>query len=401
MEFIKEYTVSELVKSLQTTIEQNFYYVKINGEVSACKVSSAGHIYLNLKDENALINAIIFKNVPMRFKIEDGLKIKAFGRLTIYKERSNYQIIIEALELDGEGNLLRLFNEKKKKLEELGIFDEKYKKPIPENPKRIGIITSLTGAGIRDIESRLHNKLLPEIIVYDSLVQGKDAEKTIIAGIEYFNKHKVDFIIITRGGGSMEDLICFNSENIVMAIFNSQIPIITAVGHEIDWTLVDYVADLRLPTPTSVAEYIGKSKKELWEKVVYLMNNIFSVIIGNIEDKNDRLENLIDRIFLNLKFKYKHIFEKYYDFVNDVYNKIIDKILYNYKNCIYKINMIDAKLKKFDLSFIFKKGFAVVKNDKGIVKENDDVKENDILYICFKNKKIKVKVLNKNIDIVI
>ena len=175
MDFIKEYTVSELIANLQTLIEQNFYYVKIVGEVSSCKVSSVGHIYLNLKDENTLINAVIFKNVPLKFKIEDGLKIKAFGRLTIYKERSNYQIIIEALDIDGEGSLLKLFNEKKKKLEQLGLFDDKYKKIIPENPKKIGIITSITGAGIRDIQSRLKDKLLPEIIVYDSLVQGKEA----------------------------------------------------------------------------------------------------------------------------------------------------------------------------------------------------------------------------------
>lgn len=399
MEFIKEYTVSELVNSLQAIIEQNFYYIKITGEISACKISSAGHIYLNLKDENALINAVIFKNVPLKFKIEDGLKIKAFGRLSIYKERSNYQIIIEMLELDGEGNLLKLFNEKKKKLEELGIFDEKYKKQIPENPQKIGIITSITGAGIRDIESRLHNKLLPEIIVYNSLVQGKDAEKTIIAGIKYFNKNKVDFIIITRGGGSMEDLMCFNSEDIVMAIFNSKIPIITAIGHEIDWTLSDYVADLRLPTPTSVAEYIGKSKSELLEKVYNLIDNIFNIIIGNLECKNNKLENVIDRIFLNLKLKYRHIFEKQYNFLNNIYNRIIHNILYNYKNKIYKVKIISEKLKKFDLSFIFDKGFAIIKNNNGVIKESDCIIENDILYICFKSRKIKVKVLNKNIDI--
>ena len=393
MEFIKEYTVSELVKELKTLIEQNFYYIKIVGEVSACKVSSLGHIYLNLKDEDNLINAVIFKNVPLKFKIEDGLKIKAFGRLTIYKERSNYQVIIEALELDGEGNLLKLFNEKKKKLAELGIFDEKYKQIIPENPKKIGIITSITGAGIRDIESRLHDKLLPEIIVYDSIVQGKDAEKSIIKGIEYFNKNTVDFIVITRGGGSMEDLMCFNSEELVMAIFNSKIPIITAVGHEIDWTLVDYVADLRLPTPTSVAEYIGKPKKELYDLLNKYITKIRNVIIDSINDKYNKLLLLSQRIQYLFKVRYVNIIEYKLNKVNTLFHKILTKIIDNYKNRVYNLKLLSIKLLKFNLSFIYKKGFALVKYNGKIVNETTIFKKNDILEICFLNKTIKVKVL--------
>lgn len=393
MDFVKEYTVSQLVNNIKTILEQNFYFVKIVGEISDCKISSAGHSYFNLKDKESLINVVLFKNVNSNFKLENGFKVSIFGRLTIYKDRSNYQIIVETIQLQGDGYLLKILEDRKLKLEKMGFFDAKHKKIIITKPKKIGIITALSGAAIRDIESRLKNKLLPNIIVYNSIMQGKDAESSIIKGIQYFQKNPVDFIVITRGGGSLEDLMCFNSEQLVIAIYNSTIPIITAVGHEVDWTLVDYVADLRLPTPTSVAEYIGISKSILKENISYLIKEIRKNIRNRLNKKKIYLLKIIHKIDFIIKERKIQLIQINYIKINNIFNKITNTIINNYKNKYYKIRLLSIKLSRFNVASILKQGFALIKKDNFIINEKYDFVKNDELTICFLNKKIKVKVI--------
>ncbi len=260
---IAEFSVSEVSTALRHLVEENFDHIRIRGEISGLKVASSGHIYLSLKDENAVMNAIIWKGTAFKLKIkpEDGLEVRATGKITTYAGRSNYQMIIEDMELTGEGALLKLLEERKRKLTAEGLFDEAHKKPLPFMPQRIAVITSETGAVIRDILHRISERFPTHVMVWPVAVQGEKAAAQIssaIKGINHWPQEKAaikpDLIILARGGGSLEDLWCFNEEEVVRSIFASKIPIISAVGHETDTSLADYAADKRAPTPTAAAE---------------------------------------------------------------------------------------------------------------------------------------------------
>lgn len=395
MDFIKEYTVSEIVNNLEKLIKENFYYIKITGEISNLKTSSNGHRYFNLKDKNSLINAVVFKNVKNNLILENGLSIRAFGQLTIYKEKSNYQIIIEAFEINGEGNLLKIFEDRKKKLENEGLFDENHKKLIPQKVNFIGIISSPTGAAIKDIEIRLKERKPIEVLLYPSLMQGQEAENTIIKGIKYFNDltNKPDLIVITRGGGSLEDLMCFNGEKLANYIYNSDLPIITAIGHEIDWTIADYVADLRLPTPTSVADFLVETKINLKSKINNLIKQIRKIIITKIKDKQTKLIYIESKINFIKKHKKEENLKIKYMRLHNIYRKILDRIFKNFFKKKNRLNILYIKLQRHNITKILKKGFAVIIKDGYIINQNSKINKDDELIIKFINKEIKVKVI--------
>ncbi|MFV0431437.1 MAG: exodeoxyribonuclease VII large subunit [Alphaproteobacteria bacterium] len=264
----QEYSVSEISQILCGMIEDNFNHLRIRGEISGLKIAASGHIYFNLKDQDALINAICWRGTAAKLDIrpEEGLEVTLTGRITTYAQRSNYQIIVEHMELTGEGALLKLLEDRKKKLATEGLFDEQHKKPLPFIPKKIAVVTSPTGAVIRDILHRIEERFPTHILVWPTAVQGKEASKQIAAAIFGLNelKEKPDLIIIARGGGSLEDLWCFNEEDVVRAIFVSEIPIISAVGHETDITLADFAADKRAPTPTAAAEIAVPVRKDIY-----------------------------------------------------------------------------------------------------------------------------------------
>jgi exodeoxyribonuclease VII large subunit len=299
MQLIPEYTVSELVRSLKTIIEGALYYVRVTGEVSNLRTSSAGHTYFTLKDSDATINVVFFGNPGNgpKFRLEDGLSLLVRGRLTIYEERSVYQIIAEGWETWGVGSLLRIVEERKNRLKSEGLFD--VKKPIPKDIRRVGIITAPGGAAIRDIEVCLGDRLpIDSIILYPTLVQGQNADVGIIRGIKYFNNSEpTDVIVITRGGGSMEDLMCFNGEALAREVFNSKIPVVTAIGHETDWTLVDYVSDMRLPTPTAVAGFLRPLKRE----AIARMELTFRRILKNSTQLLRRLRSRVEGVHREIK----------------------------------------------------------------------------------------------------
>ncbi len=258
-----EYSVTEISLALKRTVEDQFGYVRIRGEISGCKIAASGHVYLNLKDEKSVIDGVMWKGVAGRlsFRPEDGLEVICTGKLTTYPGRSKYQVVIDRMEVAGAGALMALLEKRKKELAAEGLFDVERKLKIPYLPKVIGVVTSPTGSVIRDILHRLSDRFARHVLVWPVLVQGEGAAKQIANAIDGFNNidkdgpiPRPDVLIIARGGGSLEDLWCFNEEEVVRAVARSTIPLISAVGHETDTTLIDYVSDFRSPTPTAAAE---------------------------------------------------------------------------------------------------------------------------------------------------
>ncbi|MEQ8194724.1 MAG: exodeoxyribonuclease VII large subunit, partial [Rhodospirillales bacterium] len=254
-------SVSELSQALKREVEETFSYVRVRGEISGFKRAASGHVYLALKDENAVLDGVCWRGTAGKLAIqpEDGMEVIAIGRLTTYPARSKYQIVIDQMELAGEGALLKLLEERRKKLAAEGLFAEERKQELPYLPGIIGIVTSPTGAVIRDILHRLSDRFPRRVLLWPVLVQGKGAAEQIAAAIHGFNAFKKDdpnaprpdLIIVARGGGSLEDLWAFNEEIVVRAAAASAIPLISAVGHETDTTLIDYASDRRAPTPTA------------------------------------------------------------------------------------------------------------------------------------------------------
>lgn len=276
------YTVSELTYEIKATLEGKFSDVWVEGEISNLRIPPSGHFYFTLKDDFSQIRAILFrmKSRVLRFVPEDGLHIVCRGRLSVYERRGEYQLIIEAMEPKGIGALQLAFLQLKERLEKEGLFDPRHKKPIPAFPQTIGIVTSPTGAVIQDmiqiIQRRFENVA---ILLYPVRVQGEGASEEIVSGIRYFNRMKnVDVIIVGRGGGSLEDLWAFNEEELARAIYSSKLPVISAVGHETDYTISDFVADLRAPTPSAAAELVVKDKKEVKRELLYLKNRLETLI---------------------------------------------------------------------------------------------------------------------------
>lgn len=274
---LAEFTVGELSQALKMAVEEGFSHVRVRGEISGFKRAASGHLYMALKDEDAVLDAVCWKGTAARLGLapQDGMEVVATGRLTTYPGRSKYQIVIEAMELAGEGALLKLLEDRKRALAAEGLFDPGAKKPLPFLPDVIGVITSPTGAVIRDILHRLADRFPRRVLLWPVLVQGDNAAAQVAAAIEGFNAlaaggpvPRPDVLIVARGGGSLEDLWAFNEEAVVRAAAASAIPLISAVGHETDTTLIDYAADRRAPTPTAAAEMAVPVRLDLLAQVM-------------------------------------------------------------------------------------------------------------------------------------
>ncbi len=316
-----EYTVSELSGALKRVVENSFGYVRVRGEISGFKRAASGHLYLDIKDESAVLNAVCWKGVASRLGVqpEDGLEVICTGKLTTYGARSSYQLVIEAMEIAGEGALMALLEKRKKQLAEEGLFDAARKKPVPYLPEVIGVITSPTGAVIRDILHRIAERFPVRVIIWPVAVQGEGAAAQIAAAIEGFN-HLLsprlasnpadeadselgrtagllpcpapDLIIVARGGGSLEDLWAFNEEVVVRAAAASRIPLISAVGHETDTTLIDFASDQRAPTPTAAAEMAVPVRTELLAWVKEQDGRLYKAVSKRIEYRKERVNGL-------------------------------------------------------------------------------------------------------------
>ena len=301
------YTVSELTRKIRTVLEGTFPAVWIEGEISNFIHHTSGHMYFSLKDDQSVLSAVLFKNVnkDLKFELKSGLQVICFGRISLYGKRGQYQLYVDKIEPKGIGALQMAFEQLKEKLRQEGLFSPARKKPIPYLPTRIGVVTSPTGAAIRDILNVTHRRFSNvEIIVNPVKVQGKGAKEEIASAIELFNKlMNVDVMIVGRGGGSIEDLWPFNEEITARAIANSKIPIISAVGHEVDWTISDFVADFRAPTPSAAAELIIPRKEELETRI----NNALQRLKNSLSGVAIQYAQRIDELISSLLFKESYI----------------------------------------------------------------------------------------------
>jgi len=290
------YSVSELTAELKILIEDTFTGVWVQGEISNFKLHTSGHMYFTLKDNRGQLRAVMFRgsNRALQFRPEDGLAVTVFGKLTIYEPRGDYQIYVEYMEPKGVGALQLAFEQLKARLEAEGLFDPARKRPIPLLPGKIGIVTSPSGAAIRDILQIIHRRFANvEILIFPVRVQGDGSATEIVEGIEFLNKRRdLDVIIVTRGGGSIEDLWSFNEEIVARAIYASQTPVISAVGHETDFTIADFVADVRAPTPSAAAELVISRKDELTQRVDDLMSRLVTHMRYRIDQYAERLRSL-------------------------------------------------------------------------------------------------------------
>lgn len=296
------YTVSRLNREIRTVLEQGFASLVLTGEISNFIAPASGHWYFSLKDDKAQIKAAMWRgnNRSQSYRPENGAQVTVKARVSLYEPRGDYQLIVEHMEPAGEGQLKQEFDALKMRLAAEGLFSSAYKKPLPQNINRIGVITSATGAAIKDILTVLKRRAPQlEVIIYPAMVQGKEAHIHLINQIELANaRNEVDILILGRGGGSLEDLWCFNHEQLARAIHNSDLPIISAVGHEIDTTISDYVADMRAPTPSAAAELVSPNTQELHSKVTQLINRLNNAFKHSIADKRALATQLQHRLNL-------------------------------------------------------------------------------------------------------
>ena len=412
-------TVGALTRYIKYRIDNdsNLQEVYLKGEISNFKPHSRGHYYFTIKDEESRISAIMFasntKNV--KFVPEDGMKVLVKGKISVFPQTGNYQIYVSEMQEDGIGNLYALYEQLKKKLASEGYFDESHKKQIPKIPSKIGIVTAPTGAAIKDIISTIKRRWpICEIILFPALVQGEDAHKTIVDQIKNAENFNIDTLIVGRGGGSIEDLWPFNEEDVAIAIYESNIPIISAVGHEIDFTIADYVADLRAPTPTGAAELAVPDKNEMLKYISNLDTRINKQIINlvtiNRNNLNKIKKNYIfinpmsiyqtkEMIFdsVNERLKYSltnliHVKEK--DYINILSksiilkdpSKLLDKSKNKYINIISKLDAL-SPLKTIA------RGYTITKKNNKVITSVKDIKKGDILSIEFKDGNINSEVL--------
>ena len=286
------FSVSDASALLKNVVETAFPEIRIRGELSQITHASSGHLYMTIKDAGAAINAIIWRGTPVSFKLEEGAEVIVTGRFTTYPARSNYQIIISSIEMAGVGAILKMLEERKQKLAAEGLFDASRKKPLPRFPQTIGVVTSPTGAAFQDIQNRLRERFPVRVLLYPATVQGTTAAAEVAAGIEYFNaKNNVDVIIVARGGGALEDLLPFSEEIVVHAAAASHIPLISGVGHEPDWMLIDFAADVRAPTPTGAAEMVVPTKISLIQELDNLSHRLNAAFTSQLINLKQRINN--------------------------------------------------------------------------------------------------------------
>jgi exodeoxyribonuclease VII large subunit len=370
------YTVSQISNEIKLILEDSYPAVWVRGEVSNFRLYGSGHMYFNIKDSDSQLKAVMFRNinVGLDFKPTDGNEVLIFGRISTYLKNGDYQIIVSHMQQYGQGALYNAYEKLKNKLENEGLFDQKYKKKIPDIVTKVGIVSSKDGAALHDILKVIDSlNVNVEVLICPTRVQGKEAEKEIVKAIEYLNIHHkdLDVLLVGRGGGQIEDLWAFNSEDVARAIFNSKIPIVSCVGHEIDFTISDFVSDLRSPTPSAAAEIVLRKRIELQRQLSSLKANLYSAINNTLVYCNQSLERFKNSKALT---KPQDLYKEKIDYINDLSNKLLKNIerISNYKT--EKFENIKHKLQILSPYNVFKRGFAICfdENNK-IIKESKNV----------------------------
>jgi len=383
--------VNSYIKRVLTN-DAILYNLKVKGEISNFKVHSSGNVYLSLKDEKSKINCVIFKNnYDKNLNLDNGSKIIANGYISVYERDGSYQLYINDIEIEGLGNLYIEFNKLKEQLSKEGLFDIKYKKPIPNIPKSIGVITSPTGAVIRDIINVIKRRY-PKVNVklYPVNVQGNQSKYDICEGIKFFNEqNNVDTIIVGRGGGSIEELWSFNEEIVAREVFKSKIPIISAVGHETDFTICDFVADMRAPTPSAAAEIATPNLVDLEYKLDNIKNRLNKSVMNQVNIDRNRVDYIFEKI--NNYLKSYTIKDK----ITQI-DKIYDKINFEIENTISieseRLKNIGVILHNLSPLATLNRGYSIVQKDNEIVNSINQVDLNDNLDIRLKDGNIKCSI---------
>ena len=438
---IPEYEVSQFNRALKEVVENNFDYVRIRGEISEVKIATRGQFYLVLKDNESILSGVIWdqKKKYLKFNPEVGMEVVVTGKITTWsKFKTTYQIDIDKIELSGEGAILKLIEDRKKRLKAKGLFDKEKKKTLPFLPSKIGVITSPTGSVIHDIINRIKDRFFVAIDVWPTAVQGAEAADEVIQAIKGFNNmpqiDQPELIIIARGGGSTEDLMTFNDENLAFAVFESLIPIISAIGHETDTTIIDYVADVRASTPTAAAEKAVPVKNELKQLVSTLEQRLNFLIKGRIKSDKNYLENLnkflkapnlvvnifrdkLIRAYNDLKGEINNQINKKNIILNN-FDKIIkpplskielNKSLLNNLNKNIEKNIVEKKLISKEtllklsrllysnsIAANLKKGYSILTKKNKIVKTSKDIKINDSMKAQLQNGSLEIVVKKIN-----
>ena len=414
----KYITVTQLTRYIKYKIDNDVHLneVFLKGEISNFKAHSRGHFYFTLKDEGSRINAVMFASATrnVKFMPQDGMKVMVTGKISVFEANGGYQIYVNEMMEDGVGNLYIAFEQLKKKLEMEGLFDPRVKKRIPKIPNRIGVVTAPTGAAIKDIISTIKRRWpLCEVILFPSLVQGEDAAADIVEQIKRAESYELDTLIVGRGGGSIEDLWPFNEEIVARAIYECSIPCISAVGHEIDFTIADFVADLRAPTPTGAAEMAVPQLQDVTNYLNQLKIRLNKAMVNNVTMYRKRLDNVTSKyvftnpitiyqtkemVFDNLVDRLKHSLETLANLKEKQFLRIkssyifqnpyllLDKKSNKYLNLVSKLEPLSPLL-------TLKRGFSITKKDDKVISSIKDIKSKDKLSVELQDGSIDVEVL--------
>lgn len=364
----------------------------VKGEISNFKAHSSGHMYLSLKDKTGVMRGVMFRSAAAKldFKPENGMKVVAHGRVSVYERDGQYQLYIDHMEPEGVGDLYVAFEKLKKKLEAEGLFDAGHKLPLPRYPKKIGVVTAPTGAAIRDILNVLSRRFsYADVVLYPVLVQGENSAQSIVEAIQYFNTSGLaDVLIVGRGGGSIEDLWSFNEEIVARAIYDSRIPIVSAVGHEIDFTISDFVADLRAPTPSAAAELVVPSQIELQEKFQNVYRRLYAQAERGVERARARVKACVGRpAFRNPVAKLED-HRLYLDQLSRLFEKSYQNLLEQKKN---DMRLLVSKLDGLSPLGTMARGYSILKDEDGrVVKQTGQVKRGDHLRVMVADGEIPV-----------
>lgn len=384
-------SIKEITSLIKTTLEENFSEISVIGEISNFKAHVSGHWYFTLKDSDAQINCTMWKglNNYVFFTPQDGIKVIVNGRITVYPPRGSYQLDVRSMKPAGVGELQAAFEKLKQKLAAEGLFDDEHKKPIPGFPKKIGIVTAKDGAAFQDMKSIAARRYpLVELVISPCKVQGEGAALEIAEGIKLLNmQDDIDIIIVGRGGGSLEDLWAFNEEIVARAIFDSSIPVISAVGHEIDFTIADFVADLRAPTPSAAMELATPNREDLFTILNDFLYNFTVLINDTIGNNKEEIKNITSSYGFRLP-------------LDLIKNKIqfLDNILYRFqnsfdgrlKNEINRLVLLESKLKSYDIQEVLKRGFAIAKQDGEIISRAQSYNNDKELFLKFYDGEVRI-----------
>jgi exodeoxyribonuclease VII large subunit len=377
-------------------LEEAFPAIWVEGEISNYKFYPSGHRYFSLKDEEAVLRCTIWRGVGqyLDFEPEDGLKVHVFGNLTVYEKRGDYQLNVLKLLPVGRGALELAFQKLKEKLFKEGLFDKEHKKPIPDFPQRIGIVTSPIGAALQDMLNVFRRRFSPvELYLYPAQVQGEQAKGQIVDGIRAFNDWgEVEVIIVGRGGGSLEDLWAFNEEEVARAIYASRIPVVSAVGHEIDFTIADFVADLRAPTPSAAAEMVVPDKEDLKGVVGSLRERIAGLFTHQLEQAESRFEAVLESYGLR---KPSDLVVQKMQAVDEHSRRAAIALSHRLEKSRLELKSVGERLTSLSPKSVLSRGYSIVRllPDKKVVREYKEIKVEEVVELIFSNGKAQAEVI--------